>query len=475
MAKRRKFSESASSPSKDDEAGSASESFSEEKEAGTQAPVRMERIWIEYYRKWDERKTSVREHYMAGFFKYLTGAYGGMMPDKNAVEHVRRVHIMLNIIDSNGDDLHCLVKKKGINISDKFVEPHLQGKKLSGGTLKCYLESMKLFSIFVHHDTIVEKPLKVFKKMREKFDSLPKWLENFRKTIHRSTTTETTTRMVQEAMTALDDEDISLFYNCERTRRAITILGEASGGDAIISDLDFTLVRDYLICRLIIKNGSRPGPCENMKVARFKSAVQNTENGDYMIVVDEQKTSRHHGPAEISVDKTMYSYMKIYNQDICPLFCKDQEYLFTTDQGKRFDKGTIGKRLSFYFKTAGIRTGISVCATRIRKYHATRAFRMIPTKRLVNRHMKHSERTADTNYALSMQVQNSSEARRQMTRGFQQVKEDANVAKLQEKSSSSTMTKLNAALNPMEEEERQVNKSKQTKLSAADKIVMSSF
>ena len=117
LAKRRKFSESASSPSKDDEAGSASESFSEEKEAGTQAPVRMERIWIEYYRKWDERKTSVREHYMAGFFKYLTGAYGGMMPDKNAVEHVRRVHIMLNIIDSNGDDLHCLVKKE----RDKYL------------------------------------------------------------------------------------------------------------------------------------------------------------------------------------------------------------------------------------------------------------------------------------------------------------------------------------------------------------------
>ena len=38
---------------------------------------------------------------------------------------------------------------------------------------------------------------------------------------------------------------------------------------------------------------------------------------------------------------------------------------------------------------------------------------------------KHSERMADTNYALSMQLQNSSEARRQMISGFQQVKADA--------------------------------------------------
>ena len=38
---------------------------------------------------------------------------------------------------------------------------------------------------------------------------------------------------------------------------------------------------------------------------------------------------------------------------------------------------------------------------------------------------RNSERMVDTNYALSMQVQNSSEARRQMISGFQQVKADA--------------------------------------------------
>ena len=38
---------------------------------------------------------------------------------------------------------------------------------------------------------------------------------------------------------------------------------------------------------------------------------------------------------------------------------------------------------------------------------------------------KHSERMVETNYALSKQLQNSSEARRQMISGFQQVKADA--------------------------------------------------
>ena len=42
-----------------------------------------------------------------------------------------------------------------------------------------------------------------------------------------------------------------------------------------------------------------------------------------------------------------------------------------------------------------------------------------------------------------------------MITGFQPVKADTKMAEVQEKTSASTITKLNAALNPMEEEEDQ--------------------
>jgi len=42
-----------------------------------------------------------------------------------------------------------------------------------------------------------------------------------------------------------------------------------------------------------------------------------------------------------------------------------------------------------------------------------------------------------------------------MISGFQWVKEDTKTAEVQEKTSASTITKLNSALNPMEEEEDQ--------------------
>ena len=70
------------------ESSSRSQSPSKDKEAKTQATATMHTIWIEYSYKWQESKTNVREHYMVGFFKYLTGGYGGKMMPKNAVEQV---------------------------------------------------------------------------------------------------------------------------------------------------------------------------------------------------------------------------------------------------------------------------------------------------------------------------------------------------------------------------------------------------
>ena len=40
-----------------------------------------------------------------------------MMP-KNAVEHVCHIHILVNTINTDGDDMYFLVKKKGLYISD---------------------------------------------------------------------------------------------------------------------------------------------------------------------------------------------------------------------------------------------------------------------------------------------------------------------------------------------------------------------
>ena len=67
---------------------------------------------------------------MVGLFKYLTGGYCGKMMPKNAVEHVCHVHIVVNTINRDGDDMYFLVKKKGLYISDIRGTPSFNGKKL---------------------------------------------------------------------------------------------------------------------------------------------------------------------------------------------------------------------------------------------------------------------------------------------------------------------------------------------------------
>lgn len=75
---------------------------------------------------------------------------------------------------------------------------------------------------------------------------------------------------------------------------------------------EFATVRDYLLVTVLIENGSRPGPLETAKVSRFERATFVESEEKYTILVDEHKTTRHQGPAELTVDKRIYSYLKIF-------------------------------------------------------------------------------------------------------------------------------------------------------------------
>lgn len=115
----------------------------------------------------------------------------------------------------------------------------------------------------------------------------------------------------------------------------------------------------------LIESGSRPGPLENTKMKQFRQAIH-TENGRWTILVDEHKTTCHHRPAELTVDDRLYGYLKIYVDYIRPTFVDSaKEALFIKDDGKQFNKGTIGTRVSVLLQRAGIRKDIRVSATNI--------------------------------------------------------------------------------------------------------------
>ena len=90
---------------------------------------------------------------------------------------------------------------------------------------------------------------------------------------------------------------------------------------------------------------------------------------------------------------------------------KGEDALFVKDDGYQFSPGTIGRRVTDFFSQLGIRTDIRVTATNIRKLFSDKAFELSPSKkRLLNSHMKHRERTADSNYVLVLNAKRASTA-----------------------------------------------------------------
>ena len=206
-------------------------------------------------------------------------------------------------------------------------------------------------------------------------------------------------------------EDIKAFEKSELAKTAVKLLGEAINHRPLTKN-EFTCIRDYLLVTAMYKSGSRPGPLENAKLSRFEQAVFSESTGRWTLLVDEHKTTRHQGPAEIVMDQRLYAYIKLYAKHLRPCFvASGVEYLFIKDDGHAFRMGTIGRRVGQVFGRAGIRRDVTVTATKIRKLFSSSAAEMSPTKkRAINAHMKHKESTADSNYVLKVNTDKVSAA-----------------------------------------------------------------
>ena len=281
---------------------------------------------------------------------------------------------------------------------------------LSGNTLKVYLRSMEFFVKFIKNGLLYKQDM-LNQKHKEVILALTDRLPEYRATIHRRTGDQTTTRKVNEAFARLTPADLRKVEASEPAKNAIKLIG-LSAENKPLTPNEFTTVRDYLLVTTLYENGSRPGPLENVLLSRFKQATYSASSDRHTILVDKHKTTRHHGPAELTVTSRLYSYLQIYALYIRPKYAATSEdALFVKDDGYAFRPGTVGRRVTEFFHQAGIRSDVRVTATSIRKMISDKAYELSPTKkRLIHAHMKHSERTADSNYVIRLNAERASKA-----------------------------------------------------------------
>jgi len=384
-------------------------SFAESDEEENTIPLSDQQKWRDSYLAKNPNR-NVREYFMSRFYKYLLHVEGGAHSQQQALIHARQVHIILTTLDPSGTDLACLAKRSGLDLWDKFCIPKLKNKELSGNTLKVYLRSMEFFVKFIANGLLYKKEM-LNERHKEVILHLRDRLPEYRGTIHRRTGHQTTTRKVNEAFARLTPADLRQVEASEPAKNAIKLIGLVTE-DKPLTASEFITVRDYLLVTTLYENGSRPGPLENALVSRFHQATYSASNDRYTILVDKHKTTRHHGPAELTVTSRLFSYLQIYAIRIRPKYAAaGEDALFVKDDGHAFNPGTIGKRVTQFFHQAGIRTDVRVTATNIRKMITDKAYELSPTKkRLIHGHMKHSERTADSNYVIRLNAERASQA-----------------------------------------------------------------
>ncbi|KAL9977969.1 hypothetical protein ACROYT_G015438 [Oculina patagonica] len=124
-----------------------------------------------------------------------------------------------------------------------------------------------------------------------------------------------------------------------------------------------------LLVRMTLATGARPGPLNNATLADYQSAQ--TDKDKKIILVAKHKRSKD-GPAILGMDEELQKLMRIYVTKIRPrVAVRDEKKLFVKDDGHGFPEGTIGKRLSSFWKMSGVRADKRMSHTDYRKCIAT--------------------------------------------------------------------------------------------------------
>lgn len=162
-----------------------------------------------------------------------------------------------------------------------------------------------------------------------------------------------------------------------------------------MTDKEFIAIRDYLIVRLELENGQRPGPMETATVCDFESAESNGEDG-FVMYVARHKNSKA-GPTPISMKKALHEKIATYVKHVRTHFAVEKENtLFITCAGLSFQDGTIGRRISDWWRKA---KGKKYTSTALRKMTVSTLHDADPIdKRKVHSHMCHKQSTAEKYY-----------------------------------------------------------------------------
>ena len=101
----------------------------------------------------------------------------------------------------------------------------------------------------------------------------------------------------------------------ESARSAISYIGELSRAHSLeINQNRYTLIRDFILTQMTIAKAYHADVFTNMTVHEYKKA-QRIE-GKFVISVKNHKTADTHGPVRVVLSPVLFSYLKVYVEEV---------------------------------------------------------------------------------------------------------------------------------------------------------------
>ena len=393
--KRSSYSKESTTGSEQDQ--SSDEEYDERNSSGSDSEdsedVRASETWKEYYSK--GKANSPMEKLLILFCQHLQNILGGCKRERHAIQHAQSVRKVMESIDSKSPTLECVIAEGGTNIW-KWAKPLLDAKKVRPGTVRSSITSLVKFLEFCVDHTehkvkgmpfIDDKTIQVIKQVIPRVVAMGS-------SVNQLFAHEKWEQIMEDQTNKVSTEDTAEMINSAPAKQAISLLLKAS--TVKLTESEFLTVRDFLIARLGLENGQRPGPLEMARILDFQRLEK---KGDKFMFVSRHKRSKA-GPAPLTMSANLKSNLEVYLKSVRPAFAnEDEEAIFVLNSGKAFPAGTIGKRITEWWRKATGKSNIN--STRLRKMHSSGLHKADPVdKRSAHRLMCHSSRTADTYYMI---------------------------------------------------------------------------
>ncbi len=329
---------------------------------------------------------------------------GGKRDAKTVKQHSSQLVGLLNAIDHTSD-INSLLD---INLVSVFLESYAKKKNYEAGTTKAYLMSLRHFYTFLISDNPDDVNFNA-DDVRAAREKIRLWSTSYK----RETCTRRWKKLAEDESNRLQPADIKTFENSEAAREAIKTISEFSGLDRnqLVTQAQYTLVRDFLFAQIFIDDANRPGVLSCMTMEEFNNMH---EKGD-RYVISVMITVHIHGPALIVLSKKLKAWLVLFVKMMRPHVTSTSDLVFLTWNGQPMTSSQINKALQSVFKKATVSTKIT--STSFRKAAVTNVHENNPemSGKLASL-MAHNEATAKKYYLLTERTRASVEASEKLAR-----------------------------------------------------------